>query len=64
MSCGDRRRWWPARGALVNGGEVRSGEKLGGKPRGGGAHREAEVAAMVAPKPAEWCGVRCPRRAS
>jgi hypothetical protein len=32
---------------------------LAEKPRGGGAHREAEV---VAPKPAEWRSVRCPRR--
>jgi hypothetical protein len=36
-------RWWPASGALVTGGEVRSGGNLGGKTRGGGAHREAEV---------------------
>jgi hypothetical protein len=41
------------RGALVNVGEVRSGRNLGGKTWGGGAHREAEVAAMVAPKQAE-----------
>jgi hypothetical protein len=34
------------------------------KPRGDGAHHEAEVAAMAAPKPVEWHGVRCPRRAS
>jgi hypothetical protein len=64
MRCGGRRRWWPAPGALVNVGEVRSGRNLGGKTWGGGAHREAEVAAMVAPKQAEWRGVRCSRRAS
>jgi hypothetical protein len=34
---------------------------LGGKPRGRGAHREAEVAAMVAPNPTRWRCVRCPR---
>jgi hypothetical protein len=32
VSCGGRRRWWPAPGALVNGGEVRSGGNLGTKP--------------------------------
>jgi hypothetical protein len=44
--------------------EVRSRGNLGRKTRGGGAHREAEVAAMVAPKLGEWCEVQCPRRAS
>jgi hypothetical protein len=42
-------QWWSVPGALVTGGEVRSGGNLGGKTRGGGAHREAEVAAMAAP---------------
>jgi hypothetical protein len=64
MSHGGRRRWWTAPGAPVIRGEVRSRGNLGGKHGGGGAHREAEVAAMVAPKLAEWRGVRCPRRAS
>jgi hypothetical protein len=64
MSCGGRRRWWLVPGALVNGGEVMSGGNLGGKARGGGAHREAEVAAMSTPKPTEWRGVWCPIRAS
>jgi hypothetical protein len=54
VSCGGRRRWWSAPGALVNGGEVRSGGNLGGKTWGGGAHREAEVAAMAAPN--RWSG--------
>jgi hypothetical protein len=34
VSCGGRRRWWPAPGALVNGGEVRS--------RGNGGSQSAE----------------------
>jgi hypothetical protein len=41
--------------------EVRRRGKLGGKPGGGGAHREAEVVAMAAPNPAGWHGVWCPR---
>jgi hypothetical protein len=49
VSSGGRRRWWSVPGALVTGGEVRSGGNLGGKTGGGGAHREAEVAAMAAP---------------
>jgi hypothetical protein len=51
-------------GAPIIRGEVRSGGNLGGKHGGGGAHREAEVAAMVAPKLAEWRSIRCPRQAS
>jgi hypothetical protein len=60
MSCGSWWRWWSAPGALVNREEVRSGRNLEGKNPG----REAKVAAMAAPKPVEWRGVRCPRRAS
>jgi hypothetical protein len=41
--------------------EVRRRGKLGGKPGGGGAHREVEVVAMAAPNPAAWRGVWCPR---
>jgi hypothetical protein len=48
VSCGGRRRWWPAPGALIKRGEVWSEGSLGGKPWGGGAHRD-EVAAMAAP---------------
>jgi hypothetical protein len=42
-------QWWSVPGALVTRGEVRSGGNLSGKTWGGGAHREAEVAAMAAP---------------
>jgi hypothetical protein len=45
--CGQR-RWWSTPGALVNGGEVRAKAIWVGKTRGGGAHHEAEVAAMAA----------------
>jgi hypothetical protein len=49
VSSGGRWRWWPVPRALVTEGEVRSRGNLDGKTQGGGAHREAEVAAMVGP---------------
>jgi hypothetical protein len=61
MSCSGRRKGWPAPEAPIRIGEVRCGGNLGGKPGGGGAHRDAEVVAMAAPNLVGWRGVRCPR---
>jgi hypothetical protein len=58
--CDGRQRGWPTPEALVHRGEVRHGGKLGGKPRGGGAHRGAEVVVMVAPNQVGWHAVQCP----